>query len=78
MALTATATKTLQRKMAGILGMYKPILISVSPCKKNIMYGIATSYSSIEHTFQPLLTHLRKERVTVPELMVALLSLRRF
>ena len=70
MALTATATKTLQQKIAGILGMYKPILISVSPCKKNIMYAIATSYSSIEHTFQPLLTRLRKERVTMSRIII--------
>ena len=55
MALTATATKTLQMKVSRILGMHGPTVISISPCKKNILYAVAGD-------FQPLLIQLIKER----------------
>ena len=51
MALTATATKMLQRKVARILGMHRPIIFSALPCKRNIMFAMATNYNSIEVTF---------------------------
>ena len=35
MAVTATATRTLQHEIARILGMCGPTVISVSPCKIN-------------------------------------------
>ena len=54
MVLTATATKMLQRKVAGTLGMHRPILFSVSPCKRNTMFAMATPYNSTEATFHPL------------------------
>jgi len=69
MALTATATKTLQERVSRILGMHIPTIISASPCKNNIMYAIA-QYSSIEHTFQPLLLQLRTERVTMSRIII--------
>ncbi len=50
MALTATATKTLQRQIAYILGMYLPKVIAVPPCKNNIMYSV-TSHTSLKSTF---------------------------
>ena len=53
--ITATATKMLQRKVAGLLGMHNPTVITVSPCKKK-----RVSYSSITKNFQPLLTILMK------------------
>ena len=54
MALTATATKDLQRKVANILGMQSPIVIAVSPCKRNLMFAVS-SLTSIRESFQPLL-----------------------
>ena len=70
MALTATATKTLQRKVAGLLGMRTPMVISVSPCKRNLVYSIGAPYSSIRKSFQPLLMKLKKERVSMPRIIV--------
>lgn len=70
MALTATATKMLQRKVAGILGMYRPTVFSVSPCQRNLMYAMATPYRSIENTFHPLLMRLVKDRVTMPRVII--------
>ena len=42
MALTATATKVLQRKVVNVLGMQNPTFIAVSPCKKNLMYAVSS------------------------------------
>lgn len=69
LALTATATKSLQYNVATILGMYKPITVAVSPCKANIMYAVS-SYSSLSETFGPILLHLKKERTKMPRLII--------
>ena len=60
MALTATATKTLQKKISYILGMHLPKVIAVSPCKNNLMYA-GTTHTSMRSTFMPLLRKLREE-----------------
>ena len=60
MALTATATKTLQKKIAYILGMHMPKVIAVSPCKNNLIYAV-TTHTSMRSTFMPLLRKLREE-----------------
>ncbi len=70
MALTATASRTLQQKVASILGMNKPAVIAVSSCKANLMYAIANPFISITKTFQPLLTRLQMERVTMPRVII--------
>ena len=70
MALTATATKMLQRKVAGTLGMHRPNIFSVSPSKRNIMFAMATPYNSIEVTFHPLLMSLAMERITMPRTII--------
>ncbi len=49
MALTATATKSLQSEVAEILGMMNTISLAVSPCKANIMYAVG-EYSNISET----------------------------
>jgi ATP-dependent DNA helicase RecQ len=69
MALTATATKTLQRKVAQILGMHLPKVIAVSPCKSNLIYAL-TTYSSIQRTFMPLLKRLQKEGTSMPRIII--------
>ena len=60
MALTATATKTLQKKISYILGMHLPKVIAVSPCKNNLIYAV-TTHTSMRSTFMPLLRKLREE-----------------
>lgn len=50
MALTATATKTLRKDVCGVLGMENPVVVSISPDKKNIKYLVA-GHVTIEKTF---------------------------
>ena len=69
MALTATATKMLQRKVAGTLGMHRTILFSVSLCKRN-MFAMATPYNSIEVIIYPLLMCLAMEIITMPRTII--------
>ena len=69
MALTATATKTLQRKVAKILGMHLPKVIPVSPCKSNLMYSVVT-HTSIRRTFMPLLKRLREDGSSMPRIII--------
>ncbi len=70
MALTATATRTLQNEIARILGMKRPTVISMSPCKKHMMYAVAAPYQSISVTFQPILVQLIKERVKMSRIII--------
>ena len=70
MALTATVTRTLQHEIARILGMCGPTVISVSPCKINIMYALAAPCHSIAITFRPILMRLKKERVKMPRIII--------
>lgn len=69
MALTATATRKLLKCVEGTLGMSEPVIISISPCKANIMYALGT-YKSIKETFSPLLERLRSERQLMPRTIV--------
>lgn len=69
MALTATATRKLRREVASTIGMTNELVISTSPCKANIMYGIAT-FSSIPGTFHPLVDRLLKERVGFSRMLI--------
>ena len=58
LALTATATKTLRGKVAEVIGLIDPLVISVCPCKPNIVYAMS-SFISLPDTFDPLLHELR-------------------
>ena len=40
LALTATATQTLRSSISRTIGMRNPVVIEVSPCKKNIVYSV--------------------------------------
>ena len=69
MALTATATKTLQLQVAVILGMQNPVIVAVSPCKPNIMYAVSI-FNSIKETFKPILLRLKKEKTKMPRTII--------
>ena len=69
MALTATATRKLQSCIEDILGMNKPALVTITPCKANIMYGIG-KYKTIIETFSPILERLRNERQQMARVIV--------
>ena len=38
LCFTATATKSLRRKVSGVVGLRNPKIIAISPCKRNIVY----------------------------------------
>ena len=57
MALIATATKTVRKDVADLLGMTNPVPVSVSPDKSNIKYFVA-GYCTLEKTFGPIADQL--------------------
>ena len=69
MALTATATKMVQKYVAYILGMEKPIVIALSPCIANLIYN-AGLFTSVRRTFQPLLNRLKTVRDKTPRMII--------
>ena len=69
LALTATATKTLRGKVAEVIGLIDPLVISVCPCKPNIVYTMS-SFISLPDTFDPLLHELRNKRTSFPRTIV--------
>ena len=69
MALTATATRSLQKDIEDILGMKNPIVVALPPSRPNIMYAVGV-FKSVEDTFSPLLERLRKKRYLMPRVIV--------
>ena len=69
LALTATATSTLRLRVCTILSMHNPLIIAVSPCKKNIVYTVS-QFTSIEETFEPLLLCLKKQRTSMQRIII--------
>ena len=69
MALTATATSKLRAEVASILGMTEELVVSISPCKENIMYCIG-KFSTIPETFLPIVDRLRNDRASFPRTIV--------
>lgn len=69
LALTATATTTLRKHIISILGMRDPHIVSVSPCKDNIVYGV-TEFKSITETFTPILERLLSDRINTPRIII--------
>jgi len=54
LALTATATKALRVTVSEFIGLVKPTVIAVSPCKQNMMYAVS-KITTIAETFTPIL-----------------------
>lgn len=69
MALTATATKSVQSSVAHTLGMIKPVVVALSPCKSNLIYNVG-KYTTLDETFNTLLNRLRKDRDRFPRTIV--------
>ena len=59
MALTATATKTTQRAVCGLLGMVQPKVVSLSPNRANIKYSVLMA-TNIEENFAALVEEVRR------------------
>ena len=69
MALTATATTQTQNKIVAILGMLSPEVVSISPEKSNITYWVRQK-SSVEEVFTSLAEKLKRERASIPRLII--------
>lgn len=69
MALTATATKTVRLAVSKTLGLKKPYIKALSPCKKNVMYGVS-KFETVEDTFSSVVSRLRTERTAFPRMVV--------
>lgn len=69
MALTATATKQLRKRIALILGMCGESIVAFSPCKDNIMYAVS-NFQTMEATFLPVAQKLLKEGVNCPRMII--------
>ena len=68
-ALTATATSKLRAQVALTLGMTDELVVSLSPCKANIMYSVR-SMTTVADTFLPMVEKLCKERVLFPRTII--------
>ena len=69
LALTATASKTLRFEVARMLAMKDEQVIALSPCKDNIAYAVAP-FTTLEESFNPLVTRIRKERKLFPKMII--------
>ena len=69
MALTATATTRTRNKIIAILGMLSPEVVSISPEKSNITYWVRQK-SSVEEVFTPIADKLKRERISMPRLII--------
>ena len=66
-ALTATAT-TKNRNKITILGMCKPVIISESPDKSNLIYHVEER-TTIDKVFTPLVEKIRREKTRMPRII---------
>lgn len=70
LALTATASKTLRQKVSLTIGLYQPVVIAISPCKKNMIYTLGKKFTTIEKTFKPLLARLKRKKSSMNRVLV--------
>ena len=69
LALTATATSQLRLKVTQMLGLKDKCVVSLSPCKANILYAV-NKFQSIPETFQPMVDQLSLRRQNFPQSII--------
>lgn len=62
MALTSTATRSLQREVVKTLGMIDPVVVIMSPDKPDIIFTVSLC-TTLEETFIPLMEQLEAKRM---------------
>ncbi len=75
MALTATATSPLLMELSKIIGMRDELVVSISPCKPNIMYSVI-KFSTFTETFKPIVKKLLQDGADYPCVVVFCKSLK--
>ena len=69
MALTATATRTLQYPITRTIGMRDPYILARSPCEKNMVYSVS-KFEAVPTTFKPVVERLKSEREKMPRMII--------
>ena len=69
LALTATATANIRKKVINILGIHQPLLTYISPNRPNIHY-VVKPFESIPSTFASLLETLQTELCVLPRVII--------
>ena len=69
MALTATASDTVVSHIIRDTGMINPVMIQISPDKKNLRFGVHY-ISSMEEVFMPLAMSLKRHRTSFKRTIV--------
>lgn len=69
LALTATASISLRVDVGRLLGMRDEVVISISPCKQNIIYGIVP-FVTFEDSFKPVVDNLVNDRLSSPRTII--------
>ncbi len=69
MALTATATTKLRVNASEVIGMKDELIVSISPCKSNIMFAVS-QYTSVQDAFQPVAERIRTDRSKCPRIII--------
>lgn len=71
MALTATATRSSRTEICRILGMCRPVIVSVSPNKPNIKYVVEVKKKAkIKEVFAPLVETLKREGPRMDKVLI--------
>ena len=69
MALTATVTTKLLVNASEVIGMKDELIVSISPCKSNIMFAVS-QYTSDQDAFQPVAERIRTDRSKCPRIII--------
>jgi len=70
LALTATATKPTRKAVIKRLNMQKPVIISVTPNKPNIVYGLQDKDSSVKESLAPLIHQLQQQGIRTDQKII--------
>ena len=69
MAMTATASKEVRKKVSSTIGLLNPVVVAISPCKMNIVYNVS-NFVSISENFGPVLYELREKLTAMNRVII--------
>ena len=65
MAVTATTSKMLRCTVSKMIGLQDPFILSMNPCKKNLVYAVG-KFRNIIDSFNPIVKKLAELRSEMP------------
>ena len=69
MAVTATASKTLRYSVSKAIGLHNPFVLSMNPCKKNLVYAVG-KFRDVLESFNPMVEKLAELRSEMPRVII--------